>query len=247
MSIRLPWAKIVFFVLIALSATAHAESIIDPQGDFRVFDPLNPNSYAGPNNPGLDVLSANVILNLNNQTITITSTMAGPISGLLDPITGGNLGSFSWGINHGYGNLNFADIGLPNVLFDAVLTLNPNGTGAYRGSQAPAGSVVASGNTLTATLPVSFLGPPPQPAGAIGPLLPVFDWTYNLWPRSSFKTDGTALGFGNAQIADFAPDTVDFAATVVPEPSSAVLLVFGLLGFSLAGWSMRRSCADSRT
>ena len=101
MLIRLALAKIAFFVLIVLasglllSTTAQAESITDPQGDFRVFDPLNPNSYAGPNNPGLDVLSANVILNLNNQTITITSTMAGPISGLLNPITGGNLGSFS--------------------------------------------------------------------------------------------------------------------------------------------------------
>jgi hypothetical protein len=226
---------IVFGYGLLASTTAHAESIIDPAGDFRVFDPGNPNSFAGPNNPGLDVLSANVILNLNLQTLTITSTMAGPISGLVDPNTGANLGSFSWGINHGYGNLNFADIGLPNVLFDAVLTLNPNGTGTYRGSAAPAGSVVASGNTLTATLPVSFLGPPPQPPNAIGPLLPVFDWTYNLWPRSSIRTDGTPLGFGNAQIADFAPDTQDFAATVVPEPPSAVLLAIGPLGAGVGG------------
>jgi hypothetical protein len=159
--------------------------------------------------------------------------MAGPISGLVDPNTNANLGSFSWGINHGYGNNNFASIGLPNVLFDAVLTLNPNGTGNYRGVAAPAGSVVASGNTLTAVLPILFLAPPPQPANAIGPLLPVEQWTYNLWPRSSFTTDGTPLPFGNAQIADFAPDTVDFAATVIPEPSSAVLLAIGLLGASL--------------
>ena len=228
-----------FLVLIVfgcgLLSTAHAESIVDPAGDFRVFDPGNPNSFAGPNNPALDVLSANVILNLDLQTLTITSTMAGPISGLVDPNTGANLGSFSWGINHGYGNLNFADIGLPNVLFDAVLTLNPNGTGTYRGSAAPAGSVVAFGNTLTATLPISFLGPPPQPANATGPLLPVFDWTYNLWPRSSIRTNGTPLGFGNAQIADFAPDNQDFAATVVPEPPSAVLLVIGLIGAGVGG------------
>src|SRR4029450_1217616 len=150
----------------------------------------------------------------------------------------------SSGINPGYGNLNFADIGLPNVLFDAVLTLNPNGTGTYRGSAAPAGSVVASDNTLTATLPVSFLGPPPQPANAIGPLLPVEDWTYNLWPRSSIRTDGTALGFGNAQIADFAPDTQDFAATVVPEPPSAVLLAIGLLVAGLGGLHRVKAAAN---
>jgi len=124
---------------------------------------------------------------------------------------------------------------LPNVLFDAVLTLNPNGTGTYRGSATPTGSVVASGNTLTAVLPITFLGPPPQPANAIGPLLPVTEWTYNLWPRSSIRTDGTPLGFGNAQIADFAPDTDDFAASVVPEPSSAILLSIGLLFVGLAG------------
>jgi hypothetical protein len=235
----IPLFVLVVFVAVLSNTTAWAESIIDPANDFRTFDPTNANSYAGPNNPGLDVLSANVILNLNLQTLTITSTMAGPISGLVDPNTGANLGSFSWGINHGYGNLNFADIGLPNVLFDAVLTLNPNGTGTYRGSAAPAGSVVASGNTLTAVLPVSFLGPPPQPANAIGPLLPVVDWTYNLWPRSSIRTDGTPLGFGNAQIADFAPNTQDFAATVVPEPSSAVLLAIGLLGASLAAFRSR--------
>jgi len=226
----------VLFVLAAglLTTTAQAGPITDPANDFRAFDPANPNSFAGPKNPGLDVLSANVILDLNLQTLTFTSTMAGPISGLVDPNTGANLGSFSWGINHGYGSNNFADIGLPNVLFDAVLTLNPNGTGTYRGSAAPAGSVVASGNILTGVLPISFLGPPPQPANAIGPLLPVTGWTYNLWPRSSIRTDGTPLGFGNAQIADFAPDTEDFAATSVPEPSSAVLLGIGLLVASLA-------------
>jgi len=231
---------IAYFVLLLFGcgflATTEVQAgpITDAANDFRSFDPNNPNSYAGPNNPGLDVLTANVILNLDLQTLTITSTMAGPIAGLVDPNTGANLGSFSWGINHGYGNNNFADIGLPNVLFDAVLTLNPNATGTYRGSATPAGSVIASGNTLTAILPITFLGPPPQPANAIGPLLPVTEWTYNLWPRSSIRTDGTALGFGNAQIADFAPDTDDFAASVVPEPSSAVLLCIGLVVVGLA-------------
>ena len=232
---------ITYFVLLLFGcgflATTEVQAgpISDAANDFRSFDPNNPNSYAGPNNPGLDVLSANVILNLDLQTLTITSTMAGPIAGLVNPNTGANLGSFSWGINHGYGNNNFADIGLPNVLFDAVLTLNPNGTGTYRGSATPTGSVVASGNTLTAVLPITFLGPPPQPANAIGPLLPVTEWTYNLWPRSTIRTDGTPLGFGNAQIADFAPDTDDFAASVVPEPSSAILLSIGLLFVGLAG------------
>jgi hypothetical protein len=171
---------IVIGSILLANTVVHAGPILDPANDFRTFDPSDPNSYAGPNNPGLDVLSANVILDLSLQTLTITSTMAGPISGLIDPTTGALLGSFSWGINHGYGNNNFAAIGLPNVLFDAVLTLNPNGTGSYRGSATPAGAVTASGNTLTAVLPVSFLAPPPPPANAQGPLLPVTEWTYNL-------------------------------------------------------------------
>jgi len=235
---RVACLVVIVFGFSLLPSPAHAAGpISDPANDFRVFNSGDPNSYAGPHNPGLDVLSANVILNLNTQTLTFTSTMAGPISGLIDPNTSANLGSFSWGINHGYGNNNFASIGLPNVLFDAVLTLNPDGTGNYRGSAAPAGSIVASGNVLTAVLPISFLGPPPQPGNAIGPLLPVTGWTYNLWPRSNVRTDGSPLGFGNAQIADFAPDAEDFAATTIPEPPSAILLGIGLLAASLAGFS----------
>src|SRR4051812_47409151 len=139
------------------TATAvQAGPITDPLGDLRTFNAAVPGSYAGPPNPGLDVLSANVLLDLVANTLTFSQTMAGPISGLVDPGTGANLGSFSWGINHGYGNNNFSQIGLPNVLFDAVLTVNPNGTGTYRGSAAPAGSITSAGNSITAVLPISF-------------------------------------------------------------------------------------------
>src|SRR3954468_17912023 len=149
-------------LVLGAALPANAALLVGP-----VKDPANDNTpsyYAGPPLAGLDVLSANVIYNPSLNTLTFTSTMAGPISSLVNPTNGQNLGSFSWGINHGFGTNNFAAIGLPNVLFDAVLTLNPNGTGTYRGTQAPAGSVIASGNTLTAVLPVSFLGPPTLPA-----------------------------------------------------------------------------------
>jgi hypothetical protein len=214
-----------------------AGPITDPAGDFRQFDPNDPNSYAGPDNPALDVLSANVILDLAHGTLTFTSTMSGPISGLLDPNTGANLGSYSWGINHGYSNNNFAAIGLSGVIFDAVLTLNPNGTATYRGASAPAGSVTVSGDTITAVLPISFVAPPPPPANPPGSLLPVEDWQYNLWPRSSIKPDGSPLGFGNDQIADFAPDNSDFTAQGVPEPSSLAMLGTSILCAGLFGVS----------
>lgn len=230
------------------STIVQAGPIVDPANDLRKFDPNDANSYAGPPNPGLDVLTANVILDPVHSTLTFTSTMAGPISGLLDPNTGANLGSFSWGINHGYGNLNFASINLPGVIFDAVLTLNPNGTATYRGASAPAGSVTASGNTLTAVLPIAFVAPPPQPANAQGPLLPVEEWQYNLWPRSTIKVDGTPLGFGNFQIADFAPDATDFAAQIVPEPSSAAMLGTSILAavlLGVLGWLRNRRLAPA--
>lgn len=175
-----------------------------------------------------------MILDSVTQTLTFTSTMGGPLSSLVDPVTNANLGTMAWGINHGYGNNNFASIGLPGVVFDAVLSLNPNGTGTYRGSATPAGAISVSGNTLTAVLPIAFLAPPPPPANAQGPLLAVELWAYNLWPRSNIRSDGTPLGFGNAQIADFAPDGTTFQATAVPEPSTMLLLASGLAAARIA-------------
>jgi hypothetical protein len=242
---RLRWAVIPALLVAWAGTSADAAlmtgPVTDAEGDFRVDDGT-PNGYLGPNNPALDVLSAHVIFNPSQDTLTITATMAGPISSLVGP-NNTNLGSFSWGINHGYGNLNFQSIELPDVLFDSVLALNPNGTGIYRGTAAPDGSVTVDGNTITAVLPVAFLAPPPEPANAIGPLLPVAQWSYNLWPRSSFLPDlVTSIPFGNAQIADFAPDNVDFLAAVVPEPSSLVTASLSMTA-GLGFWWRRKRAA----
>jgi hypothetical protein len=233
MTRRLAPLAVVLGICLAASTAARADLVIDPPNDLRQFHAGDPNSYAGPANPALDVLSAHVIYDVPQGTLTLTATMAGPLSGLIDPSTGANLGSYSWGINHGYATNNFDAIGLPGVVFDTVLTLNPNGTGSYRGSAAPAGSVIISGDTITAVLTTSFLAPPPPPANATGPLLPVEQWSYDLWPRSSVRVDGTPLGFGNSQIADFAPDATTFPASAVPEPSSLALLGLGIAGAGL--------------
>jgi hypothetical protein len=222
----------------AADASLATGPVTDAAGDFRVDDGT-PNGYLGPNNPALDVLTANVIYDPVAATLTFTAKMAGPIATLVGP-GNTNLGTFSWGINHGFGNLNFASIGLPGVLFDAVLAVNPNGTAAYRGNAAPAGSVTVTGDTITAMLPLAFLAPPPKPGNAIGDLLPVQQWSYNLWPRSTVEVDlVTPIPFGNAQIADFAPDDVDFLAQVVPEPASVVSASLGILAGAGVCWRRR--------
>jgi PEP-CTERM motif len=236
---RVARATLVAGAVLAACPNLLASPIIDPALDLRTFDPNNPASYAGPANLALDVLSAEVILDGINQTLTFTSTMNGPLSSLINPVTGANEGLMAWGINHGYGNLNFSQLGLPGIVFDAVLSLNANGTGTYRGAATPAGAITISGNTLTAVLPISFLAPPPQPGNAQGPLLPVELWAYNLWPRSTIRADGTPLGFGDSQIADFAPDATTFRATITPEPSSIVLLTTGLLGVARSRHRLR--------
>src|SRR4051794_27296042 len=87
---RLRFLALIIGAGLAANTALRAGPVMDPANDFRQFDPNVASSYAGPPNPGLDVLSANVILDLSRDTLTFTSTMAGPISGLIDPSTGAN-------------------------------------------------------------------------------------------------------------------------------------------------------------
>src|SRR3982751_2317043 len=180
----------------AITHTATAGSITDPANDFIP-------TFAGTHDPSLDVLSFSTTF--DGTTFHIAATENGDIASF-------PTGRFVIGFNRGAATSNFAAIGLPNIVFDAVITLNSNGVAGGRdlvtntAITLPAGSATILGSTFQIDVPAALL---PSEYGV------------NLWPRD------TSVPAGNTQIADFAPDATDLivgAAVAVPEPSSLALL-----------------------
>jgi hypothetical protein len=187
------------------------DGITDRPGDFLA-------TFAGSaSSLDLDVIAATVTYNPGTNIFTFSSTQSGAV-GLT------STGFYVWGVNRGAGTAGFAANGLPGVLFDRVMILRPDGTGSIGATALPAGSVLISSNTISASVSGTLL---PSTGFALS------NYTFNLWPR-----DGAA-GAGFAQISDFAPDNSNFTATVVPEPGSLVLMSLGLAAGLL--WRRRSS------
>jgi hypothetical protein len=157
-----------------------ASQIQDARGDFLA-------SFTGPRNADLDVTRAEV--SFDGTNFTFESTLAGAVG-----TTPGAL--FVFGINRGAGTARFGELA-PGVLFDAVVVLRADGTGTVNdltttpatSTNLAAGSVMVSGNMITARVPANLL-----PSKG----LQQAQYTVNLWPR---------VGTGNNnQISDFAPD-----------------------------------------
>ena len=170
-----------------VTASARSNTIPDARGDFLP-------TYTDAREPGLDVVAHQTTL--AGDRVIFFGKMAGPIAPTQE--VGG---LYVIGVDRGRGTPRFRAgtpvIG-PNVLWDLIVRINPDGTGLVNNQVAgvvtpldPA-DIRIDGNSFAASVPLSILTPastrPPE------------DWTYNLWPRN-----GLVPG-RNENVTDLAPD-----------------------------------------
>src|SRR5262249_51760759 len=179
----------------------------DATGDFLP-------GFTGTHDPGFDVVSYEAVL--VGDHVVFAGEMAGPIAP-----TQALGGLYIFGVDRGQGTARFAGrtpvIG-PNVLWDSVVRVNPDGTGLFNnivggGVITPLTSddITIDGNRFTARVPLSVMTPSaPRPPE---------QWTYNLWPRNSAIIGQTAA------VSDLAPDDGNVPFLVIPPAQVAGVAV----------------------
>jgi len=205
--------RLVAAVMFSASVQAQASVVNDATGDYLA-------GYTGSKAGDLDVVSASVTYNPQTDVFHFESTFAAAIG-----TSPGGL--YVLGFDRGAGTGRFAASGLPNVLFDSVVVINTNGSGAVNllvpqpvvSTPFAAGTAVIDGAKLSLDILGSWL--PSAGFSKSG-------YTWNLWPRDGSQP----AGFG--QISDFAPDSVNAAVQVVPLPGAVWLFGSALAGFVAA-------------
>ncbi len=200
-----------------VAASANATTAVDPAGDFLA-------SYTGTMAADLDIRSLSATF--SSLGVYLSTTMDGAV--------GTTPGTFSiWGVNRGNGAPRLISsgppsVGPPTILLDAIVRLGADGSGfllafptmgAPVGTPLAPGSVIISGNTISAFVPFSLL---PSTGFATNA------YTYINWTRSDLGSQ--------VNIADLAPDGRSITASV-PEPASWAMMIAGI---GLVGSVMRR-------
>ena len=203
------------------AATSASATVVDPADDLLA-------SYTGPVSGDVDILSGDVAF--DGTSFLLSATLASDIDAVPGQL-------YAWGIDRGAGTpridlLRDPDIA-PDIAFDAVLVMLPNGVlmvvtipvaGAPTFTTLIGGTVV-DGDTLSANIPLSLLS-----STGFAPE----DYTFGFWSR--IRVDPTVDGTNN-EIADFLLGSGSINARVVPEPATWLTM---LLGFGVVGSVMRR-------
>jgi hypothetical protein len=180
-------------------AQAMANGVVTKAPQFYEF-------YVGPQRAELDVVRARGRF-VPGKGLVFTGTMVGRIN--RHPSDPSQSSFYAIGIDRGSPMAIAPFAGRPNIVFDAVVAVEvqPEGISAIlvdltapRGTpptQLPAGSARVMGREVQVTVDPALL---PTPPGGV----PMTQFTYNLWPRSSLSM--APLPNGGSVVASFIPE-----------------------------------------
>jgi hypothetical protein len=162
--------------------------------------------YVGPKRADLDVVAASARVQ-PGKGLTLTGRMVGNID--QNPATSADDSFYVFGINRGSAKAVTPFFGRPNITFDAVVVVSVTHDSGVSASvrdlttgaatTLPPGSVKIDGPNVRVTLDPALL---PTPAGGV----PLSQYTFNLWPRSSLANPTSTITGHDSFVASFVPE-----------------------------------------